>query len=154
MIFGLSRVIFASQVYRRIEYHWSRKASISLSSCDNITLCASKEYHFIPTEKRELSAMNSLFSLSACNMGLGLAHLRLTSQMRCSHFSQSEKFSAKDITLFLNCPFLRAIWLSEAFIPIKNRLIWWGIFKNLLTNVYLGGIMFYNKSQRRSRYDF
>ena len=44
--------------------------------------------------------MNRLFSLSACNMGLGLAHLRLTSPMRCSHFSQSVKFSAKDITLY------------------------------------------------------
>ena len=27
------------------------QASISLSLCDNITLCVSKEYHFIPTEK-------------------------------------------------------------------------------------------------------
>ena len=34
-------------------------------------------------------------------MGLGLAHLRLTSQMRCSHFTQSVKFYAKDITLWL-----------------------------------------------------
>ena len=46
--------------------------------------------------------MNRLFSLSACNMGLGLAHLRLTSQMRCSHFAQSVKFSAKDITLLVS----------------------------------------------------
>ena len=30
-----------------------------------------------------------MLSLSACNMGLGLAHLRLTSQMRCLHFCQS-----------------------------------------------------------------
>ena len=32
-------------------------------------------------------------------MGLGLAHLRLTSQMRCSHLVAFFKFSAKDITL-------------------------------------------------------
>ena len=43
--------------------------------------------------------MNRLFSLSACNMDLGLAHLRLASQMLCSHFAGSVKFSAKDITL-------------------------------------------------------
>ena len=33
--------------------------------------------------------MTDLFSLSACNIGLGLAHLRLTSQMRCLHFYES-----------------------------------------------------------------
>ena len=42
--------------------------------------------------------MNRLFSLSDCNMGLGLAHLRLTSQMRCSHLVMFFKFSAKNIT--------------------------------------------------------
>jgi len=40
--------------------------------------------------------MNRLFSLSVCNMGLGLAHLRLTDQMRCSRFAQSVKFSDKE----------------------------------------------------------
>jgi len=33
--------------------------------------------------------MTDLFSLSACYMGLGLAHSRLTSQMRCLHFCQN-----------------------------------------------------------------
>ena len=58
-------------------------------------------YDFIKqTEtERTIRLLTDLFSLSACYMGLGLAHLRLTSQMRCSHFAQSVKFSAKDITL-------------------------------------------------------
>ena len=51
----------------RIEYHRSRKASISLSLCDNITLCVSKEYHFIPTEKEiAFRRTTDLLSLSAC----------------------------------------------------------------------------------------
>ena len=33
-------------------------------------------------------------------MDLGLAHLRLTSQMRCSHLTALFKFSAKNIALF------------------------------------------------------
>ena len=40
-----------------------------------------------------------LLLFSACYMGLGLAHLRLTGQMRCSHLAAFIKFSAKDITL-------------------------------------------------------
>ena len=48
-------------------------------------------------EKKEISPFT--LALSACNKGLGIAHLRLTSQMRCSHFAQSAKLSAKDITL-------------------------------------------------------
>ena len=51
----------------RIEYHRSRKASISLSLCDNITLCVSKEYHFIPTEKEiAFRRTTDLLSLSLC----------------------------------------------------------------------------------------
>ena len=57
--------------------------------------------------------MNRLFSLSACNMGWGLAHLRLTSQMRCSHFAGSVKFSAKDITLLLFRFFVDDLILSS-----------------------------------------
>jgi len=40
-------------------------------------------------------------------MGLGLAHLRLTSQMRCSHFAGSVKFSVKGITLMSSQLFFR-----------------------------------------------
>ena len=49
-------------------------------------------------------------------MGLGLAHLRLTSQKRCSHFAQSVKFSAKDITLF-SALFL-AMWDKKKRHPV------------------------------------
>ena len=64
----------------------------------NITV-AMRQYHSLRQQritlytdrKREnVSATTTdLFSLSACNMGLGLALLRLTSQMRCLHFYQS-----------------------------------------------------------------
>ena len=53
--------------------------------------------------------MNRMFSLSACNMGLGLAHLRLTGQMRCPHFAGSVKFSAKDITQTGGCGFFDGV---------------------------------------------
>ena len=58
--------------------------------------------------------MNRLFSLSACNMSLGLAHLRLTSQMRCSHFAQSVKFSVESITL-LPVPLLSLVLYISYF---------------------------------------
>ena len=67
------------------KYYSSRQRRISL---------------LILTEKERTfgSYETDLFSLSACNMGLGLAHLRLTSQMRCSHLAVLIKFSAKNIT--------------------------------------------------------
>ena len=54
-------------------------------------------HDFIKQTEKEITfrQLTDLLSLSACNMGLGLAHLRLT-----THFTQSVKFSAKDITLF------------------------------------------------------
>ena len=56
------------------QYHSLRQQRISLSLCDNITLCVSKEYHFIPTEKEiTFRRITDLLSLSICNKGLGLA---------------------------------------------------------------------------------
>ena len=45
-------------------------------------------------------------ALSACYKGLGIAHLRLNSQMRCSHLAVFVKLSAKNRTLLLCCVLL------------------------------------------------
>ena len=53
VIFGLRRVIFATRVFRRIEYHCEAKP-YNITSCQgNITLCVSKEYHYYANRKRE-----------------------------------------------------------------------------------------------------
>ena len=72
-----------------------------------------------PTEKEQTYKIYScVFALSVCNMGLGLAHLRLTSQMRCSH-----------LTAFSNSPlrtprFDRGIFiLRSAAFPITRHIV-------------------------------
>jgi len=67
-----------------------------------------------------------LFSLSACVKGLGLAHLRLTGQMRCSHLAVFVKLSAKNLTLFRGYFFIRDKknrGKSTVFLFVKNRMI-------------------------------
>ena len=64
----------------------ARSESISSSSFVNIF----HESEYI--DRRKTRARIEGFSpftlaLSVCNMGMGLAHLRLTDQMRCSHFA-------------------------------------------------------------------
>ena len=46
VIFGLRRVIFATRVFRRIEYHCEAKPCNITSRQGNITLRVSEEYHF------------------------------------------------------------------------------------------------------------
>ena len=53
VIFGLRRVIFATRVFRRIEYHCEAKPCNITSRQGNITLCISKEYHYYANRKRE-----------------------------------------------------------------------------------------------------
>ena len=67
--------------------HWS-EATIYRTSKASISRLHSKH---IAKQKKEITfrLRTDLLSLSACNMGLGLAHLYLTSQMRCLHFCQS-----------------------------------------------------------------
>ena len=93
---------------------WANRISLKPQGF-NITV-AVRQYHSLRQQrisllyqqkKREhFRYKTNLFSLSACNMGLSLVHLRLTSQMRCSHFAESVKFSAKDITLFVGAVFI------------------------------------------------
>ena len=46
VIFGLRRVIFATRVFRRIEYHCEAKPCNITSRQGNITLRVREEYHF------------------------------------------------------------------------------------------------------------
>ena len=76
--------------------------------------------------------MNRLFSLSACNMGLGLAHLRLTSQMRCSHLAVILKFSAKNITYYAKGVFTLLYQpISEALSGSRYRVAFWVLRKRV-----------------------
>ena len=50
----LRRVLFATRVNRRIEYHCKTEPCNITSRKENITLCVSKGYHLQKTEKREL----------------------------------------------------------------------------------------------------
>ena len=65
VIFGSRRVIFATRVLGRIEYHCEAKPCNITSRKENITLCVSEEYHFIQQKKREdASTHMSRFVLS------------------------------------------------------------------------------------------
>ena len=67
VIFGSRRVIFATQVLGRIEYHCEVKPRNITSRKGNITLRVSEEYHFIQQKKREDSSTRiSRFVLSFC----------------------------------------------------------------------------------------
>ncbi|MBQ8907441.1 MAG: hypothetical protein IJY71_02515, partial [Clostridia bacterium] len=88
---------------------------IELARSDNISSSSKARTYrvgeaHISTERKTRARIRgenpSILALSAFNMGWGLAHLRLSRQMRCSHFAGRVKFSAKDITLLRYAVFI------------------------------------------------
>ena len=86
---------------RRMSF-WGSQRSESISNSSFVNIFHESEYidriKKQEQEKKEISPFT--LALSACNKGLGLAHLHLTSQMRCSHLTVFFKFSAKNRTHF------------------------------------------------------
>ena len=73
----------------------------NISSLNAVKAYRVGEAHISTEEKREQEYKEKLliFLLFFClYVGLGLAHLHLTSQMRCSHLTAIFKFSAKNLT--------------------------------------------------------
>ena len=71
---------------------------IELARSDNISSSSKARTYrvgkaHISTERKTRARIRgenpSILALSACYMGLGLAHLRLTNQMRCLHLVQA-----------------------------------------------------------------
>ena len=90
---------------RRMSFGGSQHSE-NISSSSFVNIFHESEY----IDRKKNKSKNSRISpftlaLSACNKGLGLAYLRLTSQMRCSHLAIFFKFSDKNITLFAGCLF-------------------------------------------------
>ena len=67
VIFGLRRVIFATRVFRRIEYHCEAKPCNITSRQGNITLRVSEEYTFSTNRKRDNISANNRFVISFCH---------------------------------------------------------------------------------------
>ena len=108
----------------------------------NITV-AVRQYHSLHqqrislyTDKKERAfrLRTDLFSLSACDMGLGLAHLRLTTQMRCLHFYQSVN-SPLRISLYIDGSFL---FINHYFYLLRPLLrVYIPDFSTLYLTLYL-----------------
>ncbi len=90
--------------------HWSEATIYRTSKVSISRLLA----NISPNKEREnVSAVKTdLFSLSACYMGLGLAHLRLTSQMRCLHFCQ-----------IVNSPLRTSSYCDILFYRLSQRIL-------------------------------
>ncbi|MBQ2987844.1 MAG: hypothetical protein IJD59_01935, partial [Clostridia bacterium] len=69
---------------------------ISLSLCDNITLCFSKEYHLIPTEKERAFRLEPICSLFLFVYGFGLSPFAVDRSNAMLALSGVFKFSVKD----------------------------------------------------------
>ena len=81
-----------------------RTNRISLFAMQRISLYTNKKRENISAHKKPIC---SLFYV--CNKGFGLAHLRLTSQMRCLHFCQSK-----------NSPLRTSPYIPSGFIYIET----------------------------------
>ena len=73
--------------------------SESISSSSFVNIFHESEYIDRIKKRARIEGFISFYSCSFClYKGLGLAHLRLTGQTRCSHLAAFFKFSAKNTT--------------------------------------------------------